>query len=70
MIRQDIETKGLNKGILLDRNEWIKLIHVTDPTYFFFGSCSLLQIPGINDLVVIVVVAWRLVHLRNNQCKM
>ena len=28
--RQDIEAKGLNEGILLDRNEWIKLIHVPD----------------------------------------
>jgi len=31
VIRQDIEAKGLNKGIFLDRNEWIKLIHVLDP---------------------------------------
>jgi len=29
--RQDIEVKGLNEGILLDRNEWRKLIHVPDP---------------------------------------
>ena len=26
------EAKGLNEGILLDRNEWRKLIHVPDPT--------------------------------------
>ena len=31
VIRQDIETKGLSEGILLDRNEWKKLIHVPDP---------------------------------------
>ena len=31
LIRQDIETKGLSEGILLDRNEWRKLIHVPDP---------------------------------------
>ena len=31
VIRQDIEAKGLNEGILLDRNEWRKLIHVLDP---------------------------------------
>ena len=31
VIRQDIEAKGLNEGILLDRNEWRKLIHVPDP---------------------------------------
>ena len=31
VIRQDIEDKGLNEGILLDRNEWRKLIHVSDP---------------------------------------
>ena len=30
-IRQDIEAKGLSEGILLDRNEWRKLIHVLDP---------------------------------------
>ena len=30
MIRLDIEAKGLNKGILLDRKEWIKQIHVPD----------------------------------------
>jgi len=30
MIRQDIKAKGLNEGILLDRNEWRKLIHVPD----------------------------------------
>ena len=30
VIRQDIEAKGLNEGILLDRNEWRKLIHVPD----------------------------------------
>ena len=27
---QDIEAKGLNEGILLDRYEWRKLIHVPD----------------------------------------
>ena len=26
VIRQDIEAKGLSEGILLDRNEWRKLI--------------------------------------------
>ena len=31
VIRQDIEVKGLSEGILLDRNEWRKLIHVPDP---------------------------------------
>ena len=31
VIRQDIEAKGLNEGILLDRNEWRMLIHVPDP---------------------------------------
>ena len=29
--RQDKEAKGLSEGILLDRNEWRKLIHVPDP---------------------------------------
>ena len=28
VIRQDIEAKGLSEDILLDRNEWRKLIHV------------------------------------------
>ena len=32
VIRQDIEAKCLSEGILLDRNEWRKLIHVFDPT--------------------------------------
>ena len=32
VIQQDIEVKALNEGILLDRNEWRKLIHVPDPT--------------------------------------
>ena len=32
IIRQDIEAKGLSEGILLDRNEWRKLIHMPDPT--------------------------------------
>ena len=31
VMRQDIEAKGLSEGILLDRNEWRKLIHVPDP---------------------------------------
>ena len=31
VIRQDIETKGLNEGILLDRNEWRNMIHVPYP---------------------------------------
>jgi len=31
VIRQDIEAKGLSEGILLDRNEWRKLIHVPNP---------------------------------------
>jgi len=31
VIRQDMEAKDLNDGILLDRNEWRKLIHVPDP---------------------------------------
>ena len=31
VIRQDIEAKDLSEGILLDRNEWRKLIHVPDP---------------------------------------
>ena len=30
VIRQDIEAKGLNEGILLYRNEWRKLTHVPD----------------------------------------
>ena len=30
VIRQDIEAKGLSEGIMLDRNEWRKLIHVPD----------------------------------------
>ena len=30
IIRQDIKAKGLSEGILLDRNEWRKLIHVPD----------------------------------------
>jgi len=32
VIRHDTEAKDLNEGILLDRNEWRKLIHVPDPT--------------------------------------
>jgi len=28
VIRQDIEAKGLSEGVLLDRNQWRKLIHV------------------------------------------
>ena len=55
VIRQDIEAKGLSEGILLDRNEWRKLIHVPDPAYFSFGSCSLPQILG---LVVVVVISF------------
>ena len=43
-------------GILLDRNEWRKLIHVPDLAYFSFDSCSLPQIRGTNGLVVVVVV--------------
>ena len=31
VIRQGMEAKGLSEGILLDRNEWRKLIHVPDP---------------------------------------
>ena len=31
VIRQDIKAKGLSEGILLNRNEWRKLIHVPDP---------------------------------------
>ena len=31
VIRQDIEAKGLTESILLDRNEWRKLIYVPDP---------------------------------------
>jgi len=31
VIRQDIKAKDLNEGILLNRNEWRKLIHVPDP---------------------------------------
>jgi len=53
VIRQDIEAKGLNEGILLDRNEWIKLIYVPDSALFSFGSCSLSQILMINGLVVV-----------------
>ena len=32
VIRQDIEAKGINEGILLDKNEWRKLIHEPNPT--------------------------------------
>ena len=49
LMRQDIEAKGLNEGILLDRNEWRKLI-------FSFGSCSLPQILGTNGLIVVIVM--------------
>jgi len=31
LIQQDIEAKGLSESMLLDRNEWRKLIHVPDP---------------------------------------
>ena len=31
VIRQDIAAKGLTESILLDRNEWRKLIHVSNP---------------------------------------
>ena len=31
VIRQNIEGKGLSEGILLDKNEWRKLIHVPNP---------------------------------------
>ena len=31
VIRQDIEAKCLSEGILLDRNEWRKLIYVPNP---------------------------------------
>ena len=31
VIRLDIEAKDLSEGMLLDRNEWRKLIHVPDP---------------------------------------
>jgi len=31
VIRQDMEAKGLNEGILFDKNEWRRLIHVPDP---------------------------------------
>jgi len=54
--RQDIEAKVLNEGILLDRNEWRKLIHVPNLEQLSFGSCSLPQILGTNGLVVVVVV--------------
>jgi len=30
VIRQDIEAESLSEGILLNRNEWRKLIHVPD----------------------------------------
>ena len=60
VIRQDIEVKDLNEGILLDRNEWRKLIHVPDPVSFSFGSCSLPQILGTNGLVVVVVCLVKL----------
>ena len=56
VIRQNIEAKGLSEGILLDRNEWRKLIHVPDPPKFSFGSHSLKQILGTNGLVVVVVI--------------
>ena len=31
VIQQYIKAKGLSEGILLNRNEWRKLIHVLDP---------------------------------------
>ena len=31
VIRQNIEAKDFSESILLDRNEWRKLIHVPDP---------------------------------------
>jgi len=55
VIQQDIEAKDLNEGILLDRNEWRKLIHVPDPAQFSFGTSSLPQILGTNGFVVVVV---------------
>jgi len=30
VIRQDTKAKGLSEGIVLDKNEWRKLIHVPD----------------------------------------
>ena len=32
VIRQDIKAKELSEDILLDRNEWRKMIHVPDPS--------------------------------------
>ena len=31
VIRQDMEAKGFSEDILLDMNEWRKLLHVPDP---------------------------------------
>ena len=31
VIRQDLKAKGLSEGIMLDRNDWRKLIHSPDP---------------------------------------
>jgi len=60
VIRQDIEAKGLSEGILLDRNEWRKLIYVPDPAQFSFDSSSLPQILMTNGLVVVVgIPSWR-----------
>ena len=56
VIRQDIEAKRLSEDILLDRNEWRKLIHVPDRALFSFDSCSLPQILGTNGLVVVVAL--------------
>ena len=40
VIRQVIEVNGLNEGILLDRKEWRKLIHVPDPTLILLEFAS------------------------------
>lgn len=54
-----MDVKGLNEDILFSRNEWRMIIHVTNPALFSFLSYSLLQVLGIKNLIVIVVVVFK-----------
>lgn len=52
-IIEKMDTSGLNEDILLNKNEWKRIIHVVDPAWLSFGSCNLHQMLGIKRLVVV-----------------
>lgn len=53
-----MDSRSLNKYILLKRNEGRRIVSMIDPAWYPFGSYNLPQVLGIKDLVVVLEIVY------------